>query len=345
MSSWANIRVPRKRDLSQIPEQLRPVVIARAQRPEVIVSESYQSSSDVQNNQDFFNLLVDSTMLKQSKKESAPPKNEYISKKIEAKPAPGAFELTHQGRSYVFVILRHLRTPKDNDLWISAYNSIRRFYSNKIIIIDDNSHINTVNGKLFDTEIIQSEFPGAGEILPYYYFLQNKWADTMIFIHDSMSLFRPFQDKELDHDVRFHWHFTSNGFDDQRKIKNYLLMLQNIAPVVEFYSDPLSSWKGCSGGATIIHFDVVQALEDKYKLFSLLTMSIKTRKDRESFERILGIILYQEGFVNDSNCSNFGDILRYPGAFESENNNADTAAHIVKQRGYDTAIVKVWRGR
>jgi hypothetical protein len=343
MSSWANIRIPRKRDISQIPAELRPVIQPRAQRMEVIQSESFQNVP--QDTSPFFNSIIEPFGNSKSKKENAPNPREYISKKIEVAPGAGAFELTFQGKSYVFVILRHLRTAKDNDLWISSYNSIRRFYKNKIIIIDDNSQVNTLNGRLYETEIIQSEFPGAGEILPYYYFLENNWSDTMIFLHDSMFLNRPLREDELDHSVRFHWYFTSNGFDDQRKIGSYLSLLSNNKELVEFYQNPMSNWKGCSGGATIIDYDTVLSLETKYRLFSSLTMAIKKRKDREAFERILGIVVFYEGLVNEQTSSNFGDILRYPGAFESENNNPETASHIVNQRGYNTAILKVWRGR
>jgi hypothetical protein len=99
------------------------------------------------------------------------------------------------------------------------------------------------------------------------------------------------------------------------------------------------------GGATIMNYDVLMQLETKYRVFTLLTMAIKTRKDRESFERVLGILLFMEGLLQDATCSNFGDIIRYPGAFDSEHNNFDTAAHIARQKGYDTAILKVWRGR
>ena len=86
-------------------------------------------------------------------------------------------------------------------------------------------------------------------------------------------------------------------------------------------------------------------MEDEYKIFSSLVLSIRTRKDRETFERVLGIVLYYEGLFNTENCSNYGDILKYPGAFESENTNMETASHILRQKGYDTAIIKVWRGR
>ena len=42
MSSWANRHLPRKRDLSQIPEPFRPIIVPRVDRPEVILSESFQ---------------------------------------------------------------------------------------------------------------------------------------------------------------------------------------------------------------------------------------------------------------------------------------------------------------
>ena len=39
------------------------------------------------------------------------------------------------------------------------------------------------------------------------------------------------------------------------------------------------------------------------------------------------------------NCSNFGDITVYPGAFDSQN--IETVIHTLGQKGYDTAIIKV----
>ena len=348
MSSWANIRVPRKRDLSQIPAELRPSIVPRAERREVRLSESFQPASLTIIDASFENYIEDSSRSRKpvTKQETAVvPKNVYVSKKIESTPSPGAFELRFQDKSYVFVILRHIKTPRDNDLWISSYNSVRKFYTNKIIIIDDNSVINTVNGKLFNAEVLSSEFPGAGEILPYYYFLQYHWADNMIFLHDSMFLQRPFTDSELHHDVVFHWHFSANGMDDTRKILNYLSLLQHSNELIDFYKQPTSVWKGCSGAATILSHDSLLLLEDKYKLFSRLVMTIKTHKDREVFERLLGIILHFEGLVTDTSCSNFGDILKYPGAFESSTATFEIASQVVQQQGYHTAIVKVWRGR
>jgi hypothetical protein len=335
MSSWANRHIPRKRDITQIPEELRPQIVPRAERFEVKESENYQIRTE----------NISSNRSKDSKNEPVVNPRQYVTKKIELAPNPSAIELIFQNKSYVFVILRHLRTTRDNDLWISSYNSIRRFYTNKIIIIDDNSSINTVDGKLINTDIIKSEFNGAGEILPYYYFLKYKWADTMIFLHDSMFINRPFRDTELDTKFKFHWHFKQNGWDDYRKINNFISMLTNNQELTAFATDPDTIWQGCFGGTSVSDLSTVQYIEEEYGLFTNLTLTIKTRKDRETFERILGIVLYYEGLVDNTNCSNFGDIVAYPGAFDSENNNAETAANIIRQKNYNTAVLKVWRGR
>jgi len=335
MSSWANRNIPRKRDITQIPVELRPQIIPRAQRAEVITSESFQAKLENE-------IVIPTSSLSDTKKEYINPR-QYVTKKIEAVNL-SAFELKYDDKSYVFVILRHLRNVRDNDLWISSYNSIRKFYTNKIIIIDDNSSINTVNGKLINTEVIQSEFPGAGEILPYYYFLKYKWADRMIFLHDSMFIYRPFRDSELEDQIKFHWHFSQNEIIDYRKLSIFVSFLNNSTELDLFIKNPNSKWKGCFGVTSICDLNILENLENKYNIFSRLSLVIKTRKDRESFERFFGIVLFFENII-DENCSNFGNIMTYPGAYESNNNNFETAVHVLKQTGYNTAIIKVWRGR
>ena len=59
---------------------------------------------------------------------------------------------------------------------------------------------------------------------------------------------------------------------------------------------------------------------------------------------IFGIVLYHDGRIDDMS-SNFGDITKYPNAFESQHTNFESAEHILSQAHYDTAIMKVWRGR
>jgi hypothetical protein len=336
MSSWANRGIFPKRNLAQIPEGLRPTIITRAQRPEVILSESFQE-----------NEKQNEVIYPSGSEDSIPDISAYsrsYPRKIEFNPAPNAIELRFLNKSYVFVILRNIRITRDNELWMASYQSIRRFYTNQIIIIDDNSDINTVNGKLVNTEVIHSDYNGAGEILPYYYFFVNKWADRMVFLHDSMFLHRRFTDAELSGAVRFHWHFSNSKFSNDRKIGTYLSMLPNHERLLEFANQPDSAWNGCFGGASIIDLDIVTQLEEAYSFFSTLVLSIKTRKDRETFERLFGIVLHFSNMIEEPS-SNFGNIIKYPGAFESQISTPDQGAHALSQKGYDTAIIKVWRGR
>lgn len=357
MSSWANRNLPRRRDLSQVPEEFRPVVVPRAFQPLILESETYQPKPEP---------LFDSAVSLPAA--GGAPRNEIIypsrggpvsssaSSTLQGAPvylpsiqppSPSAKELTlTDGSTVVFVILRNLRQQRDNELWIQSYNSIRKFYTNPIKIIDDNSSINTVNGRLVNTEIIYSDFNGAGEILPYYYFVLKKWADRMIFLHDSMFLNRPFRSAELEGRVKMHWYFEGNGFDNDTKVQTYLSVLKNRDGLAAYLSVPHHEWRGCFGGASMIDLEVAEQLEAKYNLFSKPIIMIRTRADREAFERFFGKVLFFEGLVTAATCSMNGDILRYPNAFEPMMDlSVDKVAALVSQRGYDTPILKVWRGR
>jgi hypothetical protein len=332
MSSWANRKILQKRDLTQIPEMFRPTIVPRAERPEVVFSESFQrydqDEPDEKENQIMYPTENSWKPTYQS--------SFFSASTTPAVRQPIAKELIHNEKSYVFVILRNIQKTSDNDLWLSAYHSIRKFYTNQIIIIDDNSSVNTVNGKLVNTEIIHSEFNGAGEILPYYYFQKNKWADTMIFIHDSMVLHRAFTEDELDHEVAFHWHFTEKDTGIIKKCVSIMTSLNKSKELEEYATN--GTWIGCFGGGIIIDASVVDMLEEKYNVSKLVTY-IRTRKQREMVERIIGIVLSYEKQVT----SNFGDIMKYPSKFES--NTLPISIHNVMQSGYNTAIIKIWRGR
>jgi SAM-dependent methyltransferase len=121
-------------------------------------------------------------------------------------------------KTIVFVITRAIQVEQHKELWYRCYRSIRQFYKNiKIVIIDDNSHLtDNRDAETLNTLFIKSEFPRAGEILPYYYFLKQKWADKMIVLHDSMFLAREFTDIELNGSVKFLWHFSNHKWDDDQ---------------------------------------------------------------------------------------------------------------------------------
>jgi hypothetical protein len=331
MSSWTNRGIPRKRDLTHIPDIYRPVIITRAENPHVVLSETFQAASPTAAPPS--DLAFD-RFLRSVDQPAQPSRGLPTPYKA---PAPRAIELRRGEGSVVFVILRHLRTNKDNDLWISSYNAIRQYYTNPIVIIDDASTVNTINGKLVNTEVIYSEYSGAGEVLPYYYFWKNRWADHMIFLHDSMFLARPFRKDELgEENMRFLWHFTE---PTERKLETYLTMLQGGAEAWEGLQT--TGWRGCFGAAGVVSLEAVDRLEAAYEVWSRLVLAVRARVDRKMFERILGVLAGREGLTDGQGV--FGDITKYPDAFESQAQTLAAAQRLAA--GYDTAVWKVWKGR
>ena len=66
-----------------------------------------------------------------------------------------------------FIFTRCVKTIKDNTIWVNCYNSIRKFYSEQIIIINDNCNKDIIiDIELINTQVIDSEFNGSAEILP-----------------------------------------------------------------------------------------------------------------------------------------------------------------------------------
>ena len=89
---------------------------------------------------------------------------------------------------YGFIITRHVNSEITNKYWNHAIRCIRRFYPyRKIIIIDDNSNQLFVKPE-YDYKnimVIKSEYPGRGELLPYYYFYKNKFFENAVILHDK----------------------------------------------------------------------------------------------------------------------------------------------------------------
>ena len=80
--------------------------------------------------------------------------------------------------TYGFIITRHVNSAKTNYYWNECIFRIRHFYPTKeIIVIDDNSNEEFLKQfHAFDNvKFIKSEYPGAGELLPYYYLYKYRF--------------------------------------------------------------------------------------------------------------------------------------------------------------------------
>ena len=227
-----------------------------------------------------------------------------------------------------FIILRHVNSEKTNLYWQLCYDSIRKFYpENDIIIIDDNSNYAYITNKeLYKVKIIPSEYPGRGELLPYYYYLSNKLFDIAFIIHDSV-----FIQKHLDLHVdkyKITWDFdhTFDQIEDEKR----MIKLFKDDDLLKFYQNQ-SLWVGCFGGMTTITHNFLTQVNDKYDLKLLLNI-ILTRQDRMCFERVIGCLLQVEA----PQTTRFGDIHKYiPWGITYDD----------RHRFPEHPLLKIWSGR
>lgn len=235
-----------------------------------------------------------------------------------------------------FIMLRHVNNTETNKYWIHCYNCIRKYYpENKILIIDDNSNYKFVtNEKLYETHIINSEYPKRGEILPYYYYLHNKLFDSAVIIHDSV-----FVNKYVDLSVKKYkllWEFEHfwDQIDDETKMIN----LFNDSELKQFY-EKKNLWKGCFGGMSIITHDYLTFINDKYDISKLLD-SILNRYNRMSFERVIACLLQKNGDKETL----FGDIFKYVGRIGKEKI-PNKLSFKDKDKYNHLPFIKIWSGR
>ena len=251
-----------------------------------------------------------------------------------------------------FIILRHINSIKTNFYWILCYKSIRKIYGNnyKIIIIDDNSNKEFINYKnnngleLINCEIIESEFPKSGEILPYYYLYKNHFFEKAVIIHDS-TFIQQYIDFSQIEDCRFIWHFEHNWDNEIREIDLLKFLNLSSSSLETLYKDK-NKWKGCFGAQSVISYNFIKNLEEKYNIFKLLDF-IDSREKRMHFERIFGFLCCIE--KNNYNRYNYNNSISIFGSIH----NYIQWGYTFEKYLYDInhkninkyKIIKVWSGR
>lgn len=208
-----------------------------------------------------------------------------------------------------FVIIRHINSEQTNELWQNCYLSIRKFYpENKIMIVDDNSDQKFVNSiiPLTSCQIVNSEYPKAGELLGYYYFYKLKPFKKAVILHDSVFINKYIEFSESVN-IKFLWSF-SNFYRDILYETFLIRTLSHAEDLLKTYNE--FNWSGCFGVQTVMTLDYLTRIEEKYNLFSLLQI-VKGRRLRMGIERLMAIIAFTENQVTQENCSFFGDIHQY----------------------------------
>jgi hypothetical protein len=255
--------------------------------------------------------------------------------------------------NFGFIITRHVNSENTNRYWNHSVKLLRFFYpTKKIVIIDDNSDTNFLKAdyEYNNIEIIQSEFPGRGELLPYYYFIKNKFFENAVIIHDSVFFHKRINFEVLNGtNVLPLWYFdadienVSNSLKLIEKLKNKFNIEDklNYSVVSTFSIMSNKRWSGCFGCQSYINHNFLLHIENKYNISSL-TNIVQNRADRCCLERIMGCIFCTEYPITNKSKSIFGNILKYPltGKYTYDMYKTDLEKGTLKRD-----VVKVWTGR
>ena len=254
--------------------------------------------------------------------------------------------------NYGFIMTRHVNSEKTNNYWNQCIKCIRKFYPNtKIVVIDDNSNYDFVKAQheYKNVEIIQSEYKGRGELLPYYYYYKNKFFENAFIIHDSIFIHKRIDFEKIKAiDVLPLWHFNP----DKENVHNSLQLISSFRNQFLLYKNLTLSdisilgrrpeWYGCFGVQSYINHNFLTRIANKYNLFTLLN-KVKTRPDRCCLERIFGLIFHLESGVTQKYKSLFGNIHDYNSSFDYT---YDKYKHdLTVKKKLPKSIIKVWSGR
>jgi hypothetical protein len=254
--------------------------------------------------------------------------------------------------TYGFIITRHVNSELTNKYWNQCVKLIRTHYPfRKIIIIDDNSNYDFVKADhdYKNTEIIQSEYPKRGELLPYVYFLRHQWFDNAIILHDSVFIHKRIPFENFKFPVMPLWHHTydqeylDNLLRISNHLKNNVYLKQKLqGPGINILGMPTDDkFDLCFGALAYVNINFLKKIENKYKLSNLINC-IQSKKDRCGLERIIGLLFFQE-YPNLKNIhSLFCNIHHHHKPFQYDFNQY---LQDFRNKKACEKFVKVWTGR
>lgn len=253
--------------------------------------------------------------------------------------------------TFGFIITRHVNSEKTNNYWNQSVKLIRTHYpKNKIIIIDDNSDQQFVKAEhdYKNLEIIKSEYPKRGELLPYIYYLKYKWFDNAIILHDSVFVHKKINFDNIKCPVIPLWHhiYDKENLGNLIRIASHLnnfhtikqKLINNEPHILGMRKEKINL---CFGGQSFINLNFLMYIEKKYSISNLVN-AIHCRRDRCGLERILGLIFCLENRSLEKVGSLFGDILTHHNSFSYT---YDNYIQDFTRKKIPGLFVKVWTGR
>lgn len=183
--------------------------------------------------------------------------------------------------------------------WDDWYKNIIKYYPNNKIYVIYNYKLNKPEELPDNINIIENNIFNKGIYLAYYYILKNKLNGKFLILDDRIIINKIFDDTKINKSL---FTFEHKWKIDDKYIFDLLNALNNSERLYLEYEN--LSWKGIFKSMTIITSEVLNKINDKHNLEYLIN-AINNNQYEMAFERILGILLYNE--TNESN-SIFGDI-------------------------------------
>lgn len=259
---------------------------------------------------------------------------------------------------YGFIITRHVNSEKTNKYWNRCVKQIKKHYPlRKIVVIDDNSNQEFVSSEpdldMNNITVVTSEFPGRGELLPYYYLLKHRWFPNAVIIHDSLFVHKKIHFENFKMPVMPLWHekYDKENLNNILRItsaltNNKTLIKELISPnsdsnFVSKFAILNDEFNLCFGGQCYIKLPFLDFIQKKYNLTNLVNV-VHNRPDRCALERVLGLLFCKECPKARHIGSLFGRIHGHPNAFHYHFENY---VDDIRNRRRVSTFTKVWTGR
>ena len=271
-----------------------------------------------------------------------------------------------------FIIIRHVSSKMTDLYWKESYSSIRTHYPfAPILIVDDSSDRQFLRENIHLTNctvLYDTEHKGRAEFLAYYYFHRLKPFSRAVIIHDSVFLHAPLSLSLLEEKrdnggsgvsgvsedggsgskgkeitgIQFLWtipHYHDNAI--QAEIHELIDALPDRVreDVRSMYLHTKADWAGGLGIMSVVDWDWLDEVEQRYHLFDNLLPVLKNREYRSALERVFGLIAYHH-LKSRVKESMFGSIYQYIrwGITFSE--------YLSNDKEYQSyPVMKVWTGR
>jgi hypothetical protein len=246
-----------------------------------------------------------------------------------------------------FIIIRHVNSNASDHFWKECYNCIRKFYDNPILIIDDSSNraFLTENLRLVNAQVVyDTTHKGAAEFLSYFYFHQLRPFDSAVVLMDSVFLQSRLNISA--EPVQFLWTFE-HAYDVWAQpaydINGMIVKLPHGKELVALHGQ-IQNWKACFGTMSIIQWEALDRMNQKYRLWDFILPKVGSRPDRMAMERVLGILTCHF-FGRQAMATVFGDIFAYYNSHHQTAFNVGWLDYVNNPKLKSMPAVKIWSGR